>query len=98
MHTLLMLQKMVKNIKISSILPFHIVWYETENVSAKLVYCKNNISFWVRLIFLSNSEVNDNNSNKNPMNQLPHCVTRGKCIKYLKTKLKYNSMYGVYNK
>ena len=80
-----MLQKMVKKIKISSILPFHIVWYKTENLSVKLAYCKNSISLWVRLIFLSNNEVN---SNKNPMNQLSHCVTRGERIKYLKIKLK----------
>ena len=94
---------MVKNIKISSILPFHIVWYETENLSVKLVYCKNSISLWVQLIFPCNNEVN---SNKNTMNQLLHCVTRGERIKYLKIKLKYNlknknsskSIYAVYNK
>ena len=94
---------MVKNIKISSILPFHIVWYETENLSVKLVYCKNSISLWVQLIFPCNNEVN---SNKNTMNQLLHCLTRGERIKYLKIKLKYNlknknsskSIYAVYNK
>ena len=42
-HALPILRKMVKNMKLSSVLPFHIVWYETKHLPVKLVYCKNSI-------------------------------------------------------
>ena len=63
-----MLQKMVKNIELSSILSFHIVCYKTKSLPVKLFYCKHSISFYLRLIFPNNNHHHHNNNNDNNNN------------------------------